>query len=283
MNHFRHHPRYKNRFKKLNESTVRGFEESAARRIAGELKKRGRPPVLSEETMQEIKQGILAAWASGTHKVISISIRPMIMGIIKHKGEQDKVETGKLSLGKSWINKLCVQLGLAMRMPTKAGQRLPLDWKEQGETFLHRLAFLVQQHDLDPDDVFNMDQTACQLNPQANGGKTRAPKGSKDVVVHGDDDKRQITVVPVVAASGSKLPLQIIFKGKDDQVRSIPDYQNGFQNLPKNYPGTNYAQTRHQWSTHETNLNPIGDNRNSVASEATEFRFFSRELFGALQ
>lgn len=34
----------------------------------------------------------------------------------------------------------------------------------------------------------------------------------------------------LVTASGGKLPSQIIFKGMDDKVRSISDYQNGLKN-----------------------------------------------------
>ena len=51
------------------------------------------------------------------------------------------------------------------------------------------------------------------------------------------DDKRLITLVPVVNAAGDKLPLQLIFKGTDGCARSIPDYKCNFRSLLSKCPG----------------------------------------------
>lgn len=109
---------------------------------------------------------------------------------------------------------------------------------------------------LDPEDVFNFDQTAVLLTPQAGSGKTRFTKGAKDVVGKSHDNKRQITCVPVISAAGEKLPLQLIFKEKDGQTGAIPDgdTKNQLKNLKKQYPGYLFAHTSNQWSTVATNL-----------------------------
>ena len=196
--------------------------------------------------------------------VNSVSLRPIILGEIKNCGEYEKVqlggepcERGKLKMTSYWINKLCRSMGLTMRAPTKRGRRLPSDWEQQGRMFLHRLAYLVHVEHLHKHDVFNLDQTGCQLRPHANGGKTRAQSGSTDVAVEEHDDKRLITLVPVVSAAGDKLPLQLIFKGTDGCARSIPDYKNNFRNLLSKCPGWLFTQTKNHWSSVETNLDLI--------------------------
>ena len=61
-----------------------------------------------------------------------------------------------------------------------------------------------------------------QLNPHANGGKTCAPCGVKDVAVQGHDDKRQVTLVAIINAKGDKEDPQMIFKGKDGGTGALP-------------------------------------------------------------
>lgn len=55
-----------------------------------------------------------------------------------------------------------------------------------------RLALLVGKFSIEHGDVVNLDQTGVHLVPTG-GGRTYAPTGSRDVALHGLDDKRQIT------------------------------------------------------------------------------------------
>lgn len=203
--------------------------------------------------MEAIKAGIMDLVNANTHQVNSTNLRDAIAGIIIFCGEGEKLDTGDLLLSTSWINKLCRgKLNLRMRAPTKVAKKIPDDWEAQGVKLTHQLAYLVKMNDLQPEDVYNFDQTGCQLNPHANGGKTRAPCGAPDVSVQGHDDKRQITVVPVVSAKGEKLPLQMIFKGKDGLFGALPKLEQ-----QRRCPGYHFAQTSTHWSTLQTNLSLI--------------------------
>jgi hypothetical protein len=108
------------------------------------------------------------------------------------------------------------------------------------------------RYKLSPYDVYNFDQTAILLNPHAQGGKTRATIGSKQVPLQGIDDKRQFTLVPVINAAGEKLPLQIIFKGVEGKRGAIPDKQVRLE-----FPAWHFTQTKNHWSNERTNMDLI--------------------------
>jgi hypothetical protein len=55
------------------------------------------------------------------------------------------------------------------------------------------LAFLVDRYDIPTALVVNFDQTGMNIVPAANGARTWAEKGTKEVKLLGLDDKRQIT------------------------------------------------------------------------------------------
>ena len=68
--------------------------------------------------------------------------------------------------------------------------------------------------------VLNLDQTP--LSDVSPGKYTFGLKGSKAVPTKGVDDKRQITATFAVTASGSFLPIQLIYSGKTK--RSSPKF-----------------------------------------------------------
>jgi hypothetical protein len=229
-------------------------------------KRRGRPPILKGATLKMIDEVILRAVNSGKYLVTSTNLYPLIVKAIKECGEGHKLGKGvdKLKVCPTWINDRCCRLNLSMRKPTTATSKLPNDWKYQMKLYTMRLAYYVHRYGLKPEDVYNLDQTSVQLNPHANGGKTRSHIGSRDVITYNNDDKQQITVVPTVSAGGKKCPLQVIFKGTEGYSKtgkrlcgSIPDYKNDFVNLIAKYPGSIYSQTKNHWSTHETNIDLI--------------------------
>jgi hypothetical protein len=228
--------------------------------------KRGRSCILQESTLKNVDDAILDICSRGTHLVNSTNLYPVIIRAIQESGEGGKIGDGpgQIKVCPTWINDRCRKLKLSMRKPTASSLKIPDDWEEKKNMFVCRLAYWVQRYGLSEDDVYNLDQTAIQFNPHANGGKTRAAIGCKDVVMRSNDDKQQVTVIPTISASGKKCPLQIIFKGtgglqKDGkkQCRSIPDYQNNFENLKRAYPGSIYAQTSNHWSTADTNVELI--------------------------
>ena len=87
--------------------------------------------------------------------------------------------------------------------------------------------------------VLNLDQTP--LSYVSPGKNTFYLKGPKTVPIKGVDDKRQITANFTVTASGSFLPIQLIYSGKTK--RSLPKFD-----FPKCFVVT---FTRNHWSNYE--------------------------------
>lgn len=88
-----------------------------------------------------------------------------------------------------------------------------------------------------------MDQTGLHLVPSST--HTYQLKGSKEVPVIGNGDKRQITVCLVSSMNGDLLPLQLIFQGKTDKCLPAPtasSIQTGFH----------IAYSDNHWSTQPT-------------------------------
>ena len=243
--------------KHVNEALLRLWEAAAQKKASGDGMQRGRPPLLLPATVECIRAKVMEAVAAQNQLHNSSSLRLVIASAIADCGQNDILHSRAFKISTTWINKLCRSMKLTMRVPTKASKKIPDDWEAQGNKFMLKLAYLVKTHRLKPDDVYNFDQTAIQFNPQANGGKTRASKGSKDVTVVNHDDKRQITLVPTVNAAGEKLPLQYIVKGTDGKTTALPDYKNNFSNLKKKHPGSIYDQTNNHWASADTNLRLI--------------------------
>ena len=152
--------------------------------------------------LKMIDQVILRAVKSGKYLVTSTNLYLLIVRTNKECGEGDKLGKGhdKLKVCPAWINVRCRCLNLSMRKPTSATSKLPKDCKDQMKLYTMRLAYYVHYSGLKREDFYNLDQTSVQLNPHANGGKTRSHIGSKDVITYNNHEKQQITVVPTVSA-----------------------------------------------------------------------------------
>jgi hypothetical protein len=74
--------------------------------------------------------------------------------------------------------------------------------------------------------IVNFDETSVFIVPSSQ--YSMALVGSKQVTVIGKEDKRQITALLTITASGNLLPLQLIYQGKTNQC--YPNYE-----LPDDY------------------------------------------------
>lgn len=130
--------------------------------------------------------------------------------------EPDMFENGwKCSL--SWFTSFIYKdLGLSLRRAT-TGRDLPDNWKDLQEEFSQRLTIRVNQFDIRKEFVVNADQTGWHLAPHR--GRTLAFRGVKSVPMEVHGDKRQVTMMVALSASGEMLPLQFIFKGQQDKVK----------------------------------------------------------------
>ena len=118
---------------------------------------------------------------------------------------------------------------------------------EPSEKFFEKEKFIFQRknsniildHDVPLALVLNLDQTPFSyISPEK---YTFSSKGSKNVPIKGLDDKRQITATFVVSATGSFLPIQLIYQGKSK--RCLPKFT-----FPSNFHVT---FTPNHWSNLE--------------------------------
>ena len=107
----------------------------------------------------------------------------------------------------------------APRKATRAAHKLPVDWEDQVERSFLQKAYVVKEYDMLPEFHVNSDQTQHLYAP---GPKmTWAEKGSSQVEVIGEDEKRAFTVMVSVSADGTLLPFQAIYGGLTS--RSCPN------------------------------------------------------------
>jgi hypothetical protein len=110
-----------------------------------------------------------------------------------------------------------------------------------------RAAYLVKAHSIPPELMVNSDQTGIHLIPTG-GARTWAEKGSKHVLVHGQDDKRQITVSVSSSAAGDLLPFQAIFTGTT--YRCLPPQNEGRELCEE--AGWHLTYSSNHWSNLDT-------------------------------
>ena len=92
--------------------------------------------------------------------------------------------------------------------------------EEEKFTFQLAISKFASDHDIPLELVLNLDQTPpSYVSP---GQYTFNLKGSKKVPIKGVDDKRPMTATFTITASGSFLPIQLIYSGKTK--RCIPTY-----------------------------------------------------------
>ncbi|KAJ7062655.1 hypothetical protein C8F01DRAFT_947638, partial [Mycena amicta] len=109
-------------------------------------------------------------------------------------------------------------LDWSIRKGTKAAQKLPKDWEDQCYNAFLRRAYTIKEHKIPDAMVINSDQTGVIFLPGSR--MTWTPKGSKQVAIVGQEEKRAFTAFLSVTASGDTLGIQSVFGGKTNA--SVP-------------------------------------------------------------
>ena len=119
----------------------------------------------------------------------------------------------EFSASNGWLQKFMTRHNLALRSKTSLSQRLPADLETKVTSFNKFVKDLRVEDEFDDEFIINMDETPVFFDLVPN--KTVEKLGSKSVIVRSSgSEKRHVTVVLAIAASGDVLPTMIIFKGK---------------------------------------------------------------------
>ena len=215
------------RYSTLSESTVRSWHDSNGRlldkfsSILSSPVPRGftSTPALHDYPELEAEMVATLQKMREVGAIVNIlTIRLTMQAIIEHRGQQQILETLKMSKG--WISEWAHRkMNWSWRVRTTAASKLPQDWRQQGVQMAKRIAYNMQLYKVHPSLVVNMDQTGVNLAPVDT--RTYDTKGAKAVGVIGAEDKRQITACVASSLDGDLLPLQLIFQGKTQAVHPL--------------------------------------------------------------
>ena len=127
--------------------------------------------------------------------------------------------------GNSWAKSLIFRMGYVRRAKTKV--QIPEVVQKEAELILqHKIAKIVEEHQIPNCMILNLDQTPSKVVPSSN--TTLPPPGTMSIPVTGSSDKRAITATFTISHDGDFLPTQLIYQGTT--VQSLPrfDLPNSF-------------------------------------------------------
>jgi hypothetical protein len=146
------------------------------------------------------------------------------------------------------------ELHWTYRAATSSEQKLPDNYQYLGIDLQHRLASLVQEHNIHQSLVVNIDQTASYFIP-AKGSHTFAPLGVKTVGNAGSNEMRACTVVMGSAACGVLLPFQAVYKGVTQKSLPAPSVRGDAE-----VNGLKFVLNKaNHWSSFETMIKYVED------------------------
>ena len=125
---------------------------------------------------------------------------------------------------------------------TKAAHKLLDDFPEVKQAFLQRVKSEVETWNIPHVLIINWNQTGSKLVPVSEWTMER--EGTKQVAIIGQEDKREVTVLMSVTASGILLPFQVIYRGKTIGCHAKVTFPNDW----------NITQSDSHWSTESTML-----------------------------
>jgi len=216
----------------------------------------GRPALLSHQCLESIDE-FAKKTLGRTFKLPMSYFMYHMRRIIRKHGEANLLRGSKDSY--SYLRTRILNLGGAPRKAAnKGGKQLYVGKRKvYTDTFLLRLAYLVQLYGLSKEDVYNFDETSIRYHEDADN-KVMAFRGEKQVQRDerkgNKDAKASLTFIPMVSCAGSKLEPAMIFKGTKGVTRSIPDYKSSFKRWNDMYGEGKicFMQNMGKWTTNET-------------------------------
>jgi len=185
------------------------------------LRRPGRPGMKpTEEIEEKIMPTLLKMREAGA--IISAAVAASVAFVIMDKlAPQELVEHGgNKVITSQWAKGWLSRHKWSKRRATTAKRHIPATFESDKEKYYNLVSNLVKEHNIPKDLIYNIDETGAHVVPV--NSYTMAPKGSDTVVIEGTDDKRQVTAVVAVTATGRVLSPQVIYEGKTKQCEPAP-------------------------------------------------------------
>ena len=230
----------------LNESTVRTFskkykdelklaaQEKRAPKRKMEIQKRGRPLLLGR--VDEMVRGYISATRNRGGLVSRAIAIATAKALIKRNPQ---FNLDHVVFGNSWAKSLFFRMGYIRRAKTTSKVEIPEAVQKEAELiFQHKIAKIVETHQIPDCMILNLDQTPSKFVSSSN--TTLAPRGAKSVSVAGSADKRAITATFTISHDGNFLPMQLIYQGTTVQCLPRYDFPDSFSLSmnPKHFSNT---------------------------------------------
>ena len=103
-------------------------------------------------------------------------------------------------------------MNFVKRKGSSAAKITPAEFETVKKTFLEEIRVKVANGNIPDSFIFNWDQTALRLVPSSDW--TMETSGSRRISIAGTEDKKEITALITVSATGSVLPPQLLYEGK---------------------------------------------------------------------
>ena len=167
----------------------------------------------------------------------------------RHPGH---LQGGSFVVTKTWAKSLLIKMNFVKRKSFNAGKLLPVEFNLLKKRFLNDIFAEVIMNDIPEDLIFNWDQTSIHLVPVSEW--TMEKQGTKNIIVTGVDDKRQITLVLVATMTGCFLYSQVLYEGKTARCHPSVKFPDGWD----------VSHTANHWSNDRSMIGYLEKNCNSV-------------------
>ncbi|KAJ7743728.1 hypothetical protein DFH07DRAFT_777341 [Mycena maculata] len=173
--------------------------------------------------IEEITTILKSLRVSGCVVNVEIARSLMIAIISKHRPEL----LASFSCSEKYVRSfLDSNLNWSTRKATRAAKHIPDNASELCERTFFRLAHAIENKRIPAKLIINYDQTGVYI--RANASQTFEVRGSKQISVAGNDEKRAYTLGVASAADGTLLPLEQIWSGYTDVSLPSKD-SDGYQ------------------------------------------------------
>ena len=174
----------------------------------------GRPLMLSDidqDVQKYIKHMRLCGGVINTAVITAAAT-----GFMLEKNKSALAEYGgSIKITTSYAKSLLSRMNFVKRKGSSAAKITPAEFDVVKKTFLEEVKAKVASGNIPDSFIFNWDQTALHLVPSSDW--TMEFSGSRRVSIAGTEDKKEITALITISATGAVLPPQLLYEGKTER------------------------------------------------------------------